>query len=75
MEFSDHPQFITITAYQWLPLLMFNKYKEIILDSLTFIVKEKRALVYGFVIMDNHFHMIWQIRDPYKKNQIYKGIF
>ena len=54
---------------------MFNKYKEIILDSLTFIVKEKRALVYGFVIMDNHFHMIWQIRDPYKKNQIYKGIF
>lgn len=35
--------------------------KDIIIESLRFLVKEKRAIIYGFVIMDNHFHMIWQM--------------
>jgi REP element-mobilizing transposase RayT len=38
-----------------------GKYKQIILDSLKFLVEQKRVKVYGFVIMINHVHIIWHI--------------
>ena len=37
-----------------------DKYKEIIIASFRFLVREKRAKVYGFAIMVNHIHVIWQ---------------
>jgi putative transposase len=58
----EHPQFITITVLEWKHLLQPDKYKTLILDSLSFLVKEQRVKVFGFVIMSNHFHLIWQIQ-------------
>jgi putative transposase len=59
---EDYAQFFTATIYEWKPLLKNNKYKEIIVDSLSFLTKEKRANIYAFVIMSNHIHLIWQMR-------------
>ncbi len=67
---TEHPQFITITIFEWKHLLKPDKYKSIILDSLLFLVKEKRVIVYGFVIMSNHMHLIWQIREPHKQSSV-----
>jgi REP element-mobilizing transposase RayT len=53
-------QFYTATIFKWEYLLKNSNYKQIIIDSLTFLVHEKRVKVYGFVIMDNHIHLIWQ---------------
>jgi REP element-mobilizing transposase RayT len=41
-----------------------DKYKQIICDSLSYLVKKERVIVYGFVIMPNHIHLIWQINEP-----------
>lgn len=58
---SDNPiQFYTATILEWKHLLKPDKYKQIIIDSLAFLVKEQRVKVYGFVIMSNHIHLIWQ---------------
>lgn len=54
------PQFYTATIQNWKPLLNDDKHKEIITDSLRFLVKEKRIEVNAFVIMSNHIHLIWQ---------------
>jgi putative transposase len=54
----EHAQFLTVTVYEWKHLLKPDKYKSIILDSLTYLVRNSRVKVYGFVIMDNHFHLI-----------------
>ena len=62
---TDYAKFFTATIYEWKPLLAQDKYKEIIIDSLNFLVKDHRIFVYGFVIMNNHIHLIWQMRDPY----------
>jgi putative transposase len=43
-------------------LLKPDKYKDIIIESLRFLVKEKRIILYAFVIMENHFHLIWQMQ-------------
>lgn len=55
------PEFITITCYEWLPLIHREEEKNIIIQSLQYLVKNKRVNVHAFVLMDNHFHLIWQI--------------
>ena len=57
----DNPiQFYTATILEWKHLLKPDKYKQIIVNSLTFLVNEQRVKVFGFVIMSNHIHLIWQ---------------
>ena len=59
--YPEHwPQFYTATINNWQHLLADNKYKDIIVDSLKFLVTEKRIELNAFVIMSNHIHLIWQ---------------
>jgi len=53
--------FTTATVKDWKHLLRPDKYKTIITDSLSYLVKEQTVRVYAFVIMPNHFHLIWQM--------------
>lgn len=54
------PQFFTATILEWKPLLAQDRYKDKIIKSLQFLVKEKRIRLNAFVIMINHIHLIWQ---------------
>ena len=58
-------QFFTATILLWQKLLKQVKYKKIIVDSLSFLAKEKRVKIFGFVIMENHIHIIWQGTELY----------
>ena len=53
--------FYTATILEWRPLLESDKHKTIILDSLRNLVDRKKIKVYGFVIMPNHIHLIWEL--------------
>jgi len=35
-----------------------------------FLVKNKRVIIYGFVIMDNHIHIIWQLQANRKREDV-----
>jgi REP-associated tyrosine transposase len=65
-----YPQFFTATILEWKHLLTNDKYKDIILNSLRFLVNEKRILVYAFVIMPNHMHTIWQIQGGHEREDV-----
>jgi putative transposase len=67
---KQHPEFITVTCLEWKPLLEDDKHKQVIIDSLQFLVKEKRISVYAFVIMINHFHLIWQINGDHSRENV-----
>ena len=54
------PQYFTATIYEWKHLLAGNRHKDILIDSLRFLVNNKRIVLNAFVIMSNHFHSIWQ---------------
>ena len=58
---TDHPQFFTATILEWKKLLEQNKYRDIIMESLKFLVVNNRVILNGFVIMPNHIHLIWQM--------------
>ncbi len=54
-EYSFHAtQFFTATIYEWQPVLVDEQYKNIIIESLQFLVAEKRIELNAFVIMHNH---------------------
>jgi len=65
-----HPDFFTATTLEWKMLLRPEKYKRIITNSLSFLVREKKVNVNAFVIMGNHIHLIWQILFGYRRDKI-----
>ena len=67
---TEYPQFFTATMLEWKKLLAPDKYKDIIIDSLRFHVANKRIKLYGFVIMPNHLHLIWQMMDSIKQSDV-----
>jgi REP-associated tyrosine transposase len=70
INFDHYPQFLTATILEWKPLLKDDQYKDIIIESLRFLKNEGSIVVYGFVIMPNHLHLIWQIQDGFKRDNI-----
>ncbi len=60
IKIEDCPQFFTATILNWNKLLKPESYKMIIVESLVYLVRAERVTVYGYVIMDNHLHVIWK---------------
>lgn len=53
-----HLYFVTASVVEWIPLFKYPEYTEIILDSLSWMQKEKRLLLFAFVIMPTHAHLL-----------------
>ena len=70
MYAREHAEFITITCLKWNHILKDDRFKDIIIDSLSFLGKAKRISVFGFVIMSNHFHLIWQMVGDHKREEV-----
>ncbi|MCR8561451.1 transposase [Mucilaginibacter sp. BJC16-A38] len=70
INFDHHPQFFTATILEWKHLLKEDTFKNVIIDSLQFLKNEGSIAVYGFVIMPNHIHLIWQIQDGSNRDNI-----
>jgi putative transposase len=56
-------QFFTATILWWKKLLKPDKYKQMIVESMSFLVKDGRVKIHGFVIMPNHIHIVWRIQE------------
>ncbi len=54
----NHLYFMTATICGWHPLFNNPNYSRIILDSLTWLRKEKRMNLFAFVLMPSHLHAI-----------------
>ena len=59
---GEYPQFFTASIKSWYKLLEHDKYKDIVINSLRFLVEDKRIKLYAFVIMSDHIHLIWQMQ-------------
>ncbi len=69
-EYLVYPaQFFTATIYEWKTLLANEKHKDIIIDSLHFLVNKKRIELNAFVIMNYHLHLIWQVLQSFTPSQ------
>lgn len=53
--------FWTATIHKWQILLNPKTFKEYILTSLKYLSDRNKINVYGFVIMPNHIHLLWEM--------------
>lgn len=57
------PHFITCTVVDWVDIFTRKVYKDIVISSLDYCIKEKGMILYGYVIMSNHIHLIVQSKE------------
>lgn len=50
--------FLTFTVVGWVNVFARKKYKDILINSLKYCIKEKELLLFSYVIMSNHMHLI-----------------
>ena len=50
--------FVTFTVIHWIDIFSRKEYRDIIVDSLNYCIAEKGLVVYAWVIMSNHVHLI-----------------
>lgn len=55
---GNQPHFITCTVVNWTPIFSKVELAQIILNSLSFLQHQQRLTLYGYVIMENHIHLI-----------------
>ena len=52
------PYFCTITVLDWLPVLIEARYIDPIIESLRFCRQRKDLVLFAFVVMPNHIHLV-----------------
>ncbi|MFP5471948.1 MAG: REP-associated tyrosine transposase [Bacteroidia bacterium] len=57
---QDYPHFLTLQIVEWVDIFTRQVYRNIIVDALNFCINQKQLIVYGYVIMSNHVHLIAQ---------------
>ena len=62
--------FLTFTVIDWVDVFTRKEYKLEIVDSMNYCILNKGLIVYGWVIMSNHMHCIWQAKEGYKLSDI-----
>ena len=66
----NHLSFFTATILNWYRLLEDDKYKELIMNSLKYLVEKDKIILSAFVIMPNHIHLVWKINNKLKLQDI-----
>ncbi len=57
---QSKPHFITATVVDWVDVFSRKSYRDTIIESLNFCIRHKGMILYGYVIMSNHVHLIIQ---------------
>ncbi|RKS13844.1 transposase [Flavobacterium sp. 120] len=57
------PYYITATVVDWIDIFTRQTYRDSIIESLDYCIKNKGMILYGYVIMSNHIHLIIQSED------------
>ncbi|MGR3309786.1 MAG: REP-associated tyrosine transposase [Candidatus Brocadiales bacterium] len=64
---NKHPHFLTCTVVNWIPVFTEPEIAKIVLDSLDYLQQDKRLSLYGYVILENHLHLIASAEDLSKE--------
>ena len=64
------PEYLTATIVDWKYLLKKDEYKLMIINQLKEMIVFEKIVIYGFVIMNNHIHLIWQILGNNKSSEM-----
>lgn len=55
---TEYPYFMTCTIVGWLPVFTRREAVDIVFDSWNFLQRERQLKLFGYVILENHLHLI-----------------
>ena len=61
---------MTFTVIDWVDVFTKKEYKLELVDSMNYCVRKKGLIIFSWVIMSNHMHVIWQAREGYLLSEI-----
>ncbi|MBI3136183.1 MAG: transposase [Bacteroidetes bacterium] len=67
---KEAPYFITMTVVNWVDVFTRPVYKDAIIDSLNYCIKNKGLNVFAYVLMTNHLHLIVSAEDQFRLSDI-----
>ena len=70
---TAYPYFLTCTILGWLPVFTRPETVKMVLDSLHFLQENNRLQIYGYVVLENHLHLIAASKDFPKEIGDYKS--
>jgi len=62
--------FVTFTIIDWIDIFSRKDYKLILTDSLNYCIREKGLIVFCWVVMSNHIHLIIKAKEGYELSPI-----
>lgn len=57
---QEAAHYLTLQVVYWVDLFSRQRYRDIIIDSLNYCISKKNLIVFGYVIMSNHVHLLVQ---------------
>jgi REP element-mobilizing transposase RayT len=60
---KEQAHFVTSTTVAWLPICTAARRCDVVVDSLEYCRARKELTIYGWVILDNHFHAVLSAPD------------
>jgi len=66
--------FLTCATVEWIDVFTKRRYKELFVESLNFCIENKGLVVYGWVLMSNHFHLIVRAKDDFQLSGIIRDM-
>ena len=75
-KISDHqrPHFITFATVEWIDSLSRPIYKDVVVESIRYCQENKGLILYAFVIMNNHVHLIAAAREGNNLSDILRDL-
>jgi putative transposase len=70
---DQNPYFVTSTTLNWFPLFSNPNIANIIIHSLKFLMKNNRIVIYAYVLMENHIHLVAMAEDLSKELANFKS--
>jgi len=67
---QNNIHFITPTVVGWLDVFTRKRYKDIVIESLQYCQKNKGLIIYAYVIMSNHLHLVVEAKKGYVLSDI-----
>jgi REP element-mobilizing transposase RayT len=71
---NELAHFVTFSVVNWIDALTRTTYKEIIIESLQYCIKEKGLVLHAWVIMSNHVHLIISAKPGYLIGNILRDL-
>ena len=67
---QEKPYFISFATVYWIDVFIWPIYKDILVDSINYCIENKGLMVFGYVIMSSHVHMIIGTKEEKLENII-----